>query len=53
MQVLDLNELVQERLCKARNEKGLDMSDKEVFNFAVEWENICNKLNSKRSKKLC
>lgn len=53
MKVTDLNETVQYNLCKARNEKGLDMADQEVFHFAVEWENICNKLNSKRSKKLC
>lgn len=53
MKITDLNEIVQNNLCKARNEKGLDMTDQEIFNFAVEWENICNKLNKERKNKLC
>lgn len=53
MTINDIPDKTLESLRRTRNERGLTMSDLEIYRFAVEWENICNLLNKKRSAKLC
>lgn len=48
LRVEDLTENTKKRLQEVRNKTINAFYDDILFQFAVDWENICNKLNKKR-----
>lgn len=48
MNVEDLTENTRKRLQEVRNKTINSFYDDILFQFAVDWENACNKLNKKR-----
>lgn len=48
LRVEDLTENTKRRLQKVRNETINSFYDEILFQFVVDWENICNRLNKKR-----
>lgn len=48
LRVEDLTENTRKRLQKVRNETINSFHDDILFQFTVDWENTCNRLNKKR-----